>query len=286
MPCESYAIMIADSAVSVSTIHCRLLHRLARCDMTGCRVESRLISSWRRNFPPCWGSTWFNGTRSQREAMARLRGIKRNDRAGLLEAIQERFEQLAHGRKGIVIKQCSHPLPQQAFATQLRPHRLEQGAAQLLGLIHQKRQHHQDGKHHGEMLFAMTVVVLKVVALIFQGIERLIFNLPARPTTPHELIDVPLAYPQVCHPTKVLPLVLANLPILDEIDLYVRSRGIERHVVHKAKPMHHPGGAVVPLIIGDAPSFCGRLHLVEQIDMIPFFAPEDIVTSSVMQGFD
>src|SRR2546428_6298066 len=67
------------------------------------------------------------------------------------------------------------------------------------------------------------VVVLKVVALIFQGIERLIFNLPARPTTPHELIDVTLAYPQVCHPTKVLPLVLANLQIIDEIDPYVSS---------------------------------------------------------------
>src|SRR5919198_6520875 len=111
MPCESYAIMIADSAGSVSTIHCRLLHRLARCDMTGCLVESRRISSWRRNFPQCWGIAWFNGTRSQREPMARLRGINRNDGAGLLEAIQERFEQLAHGRKGIVIKQRSHPLP-------------------------------------------------------------------------------------------------------------------------------------------------------------------------------
>ena len=27
----------------------------------------------------------------------------------LLEAIQERFEQLAHGRQGIGIKQCAHP---------------------------------------------------------------------------------------------------------------------------------------------------------------------------------
>ena len=51
IPCESYATMVADSAVSVSTIHCRLLHRLAQCDMIGCLVESRLISSWRRNFP-------------------------------------------------------------------------------------------------------------------------------------------------------------------------------------------------------------------------------------------
>src|SRR5712671_4850741 len=170
MPCESYAIMIADSAVSVSTIHCRLLHRLTRCDMTGCLVESRLISSWRRNFPQCWGITWFNGTRSQREPMARLRGINRNDGAGLLQAIPERFEQLAHGRKGIVVKQGSHPLPEQALAAQLCPDSLEQGATQLLGLVYQERQHHQEGKHHSKMLLAMPVVVRKVVALVFQRI--------------------------------------------------------------------------------------------------------------------
>ena len=33
-----------------------------------------------------------------------LRGIDRNEGARLREAIQERFEQLAHGRQGIVIK--------------------------------------------------------------------------------------------------------------------------------------------------------------------------------------
>src|SRR5437667_1829087 len=90
--------------------------------------------------------------------------IKRNDGAGLLEAIQERFEQLAHGRKGIVVKQGSHPLPEHALAAQLRPYRLEQGATQLLGLVHQERQQHQYGKHHRKMLLAMPVVMLKVVA--------------------------------------------------------------------------------------------------------------------------
>ena len=48
---ESYATMVADSSVSVSTIHFRLLPRLSRFDMTGCLVESRLLSSLRRSFP-------------------------------------------------------------------------------------------------------------------------------------------------------------------------------------------------------------------------------------------
>src|SRR2546426_4525110 len=104
------------------------------------------------------------------------------------------------------------------------------------------------------MLLTMAVVVLKVVALIFQRIERFIFNLPPRPATAHELIDVTPAYPQVRHPTEVLHLVLADLPILDDIDPHVRSRCIERHVIDKPKPMYHTRSAVMPLIIGDAPS--------------------------------
>ena len=80
----------------------------------------------------------------------------------------------------------------------------------------------------------MPVVVLEVVALILQRVERLIFDLPACSTAPHEVKDIACAHPQVCDPAEVLDLVLANLPILDEVDPDVRSRSIERHVVHKA----------------------------------------------------
>ena len=62
--------------------------------------------------------------------------IRRNDGVGFLETIQERFEELVHGRQGLVIKKRAHPLPQQAFTPQLRPYRLEQRTTQLLGLIH------------------------------------------------------------------------------------------------------------------------------------------------------
>src|SRR5712671_1835659 len=126
------------------------------------------------------------------------------------------------------------------------------------------------------MLLAMSVVVLEVVALVLQGVERLIFDLPACPATPHELVDITLAYPQVRHPTAVLHLVRADLPVLDEIDPHVRSRSIKRHVIDKAKPMHNPGSAIMPLIIGDVARCCSHLHLLEQIGMIPFFHPEDV----------
>jgi hypothetical protein len=135
-------------------------------------------------------------------------------------------------------------------------------------LVHQKREHHDRGKHHGQVLLALAVVVLKGIALIFQRIERLMFNLPPRPATTHELLDVPLTHPPVRHPAAVLDHVLADLPILNEIDPHIRSRGIERYVVHKAKPMHHTRGTVMPLILGHAPGFLSRLYLFEEIRMV------------------
>ena len=50
--------------------------------------------------------------------------------------------------------------------------------------------------------------------------------------------------------------------------------------------MDHPCGAVVPLIIGDAPGVLRRLHLLEQIGMIAFFDPENIVQTVGVQGLD
>src|SRR6516225_8900869 len=105
-------------------------------------------------------------------------------------------------------------------------------------------------------------------------------------TTPHELVDVALAYAHVRHPTEVLHLLWAALPVLDAIDPHVCSRAIERHVVDKAKPMHQPSSAVMPLIVGDAPRCFGRLYLLEQIGVITLFDTENVVTPVVVQGLD
>src|SRR5882724_4051170 len=84
----------------------------------------------------------------------------------------------------------------------------------------------------------LPVVVLEVVALIFERIERLIFDLPPCPPTTHEGIDSTLGHPQIGHPTEVLHVVAADLPILDKIDQQLRVRGIEGNLIDKAKPMH------------------------------------------------
>ena len=64
----------------------------------------------------------------------------------------------------------------------------------------------------------MTKIVLEVVALVFQRVERLIFNAPPRSSAPHELIHRAFIDPQVGDPTKVLDLVLNLLPTLQEVD--------------------------------------------------------------------
>jgi hypothetical protein len=42
----------------------------------------------------------------------------------------------------------------------------------------------------------------------------------------------------------------------------------------------------MPVVIRHAPSVFGHLHLLEQIGMIAFFNPEDIVTIVIMEGLD
>ena len=156
--------------------------------------------------------------RGRRGNEGRFRGIKRHDGAGLLEAIPEGFEPLAHGRQGIVIKQRAHPLPQQALAAQLGPHRLEQGATPLRGLIHHERQPHQQGTPHRQVLLAMTIVVFEVIARVFERIARLVCDLPPRSSTPHEAKDVALGHAAVRDPTAMVHLVIAPLPGLDDLD--------------------------------------------------------------------
>src|SRR5215831_7636893 len=136
------------------------------------------------------------------------------------------------------------------------------------------------------MLLAMAVVVLKVIALIFQRIERLIFNFPSRPATAHEGINIACMYSQVRHPAEVLHLRIAYFPILEEIDPNVRLRSIEWHVIDKAKAMHETCRTLMPLIIGDAASLFGRLDLLEQIGMVAFFDPENIAEIMVVQDRD
>src|SRR6266446_2964010 len=87
-------------------------------------------------------------------------------------------------------------------------------------------------------------------------------------------------------PPEGLYLVSPYFPVLDKIDLHVRVRFIERHVIDKANPMHTTHGSVMPLVRCDTPGVLRRLYLREQIGMIAFFDPKHIAQMVVVQGLN
>ena len=64
----------------------------------------------------------------------------------------------------------------------------------------------------------VAVVVLEVIALIFEGIEGFILNLPPSATTSHQFKHIGCGDDQIGNPAKMLHLVAFNFPILDEVN--------------------------------------------------------------------
>jgi hypothetical protein len=98
---------------------------------------------------------------------ARLRRVLQH-RLLTRDAAHYRLVQLLHGAECERVKQVPQLFPERTFiAPPLLPGGLEQGTAQLLGLVHQEGEHHQQGQHHRQVLRAVSVVVFQVVTLIF-----------------------------------------------------------------------------------------------------------------------
>jgi len=249
-------------------------------------VARRPLSSLRRSFPKTMGYREVLWRRAVQEQRWTSGGIHRQERWELLQAVKQGCEALPHRLQGIIIKQRPHALPPQPLAAAFCPDGSEPRTAPLWRLVDHKRPPPHQGKPHGELLLAMAVGVLTVVALIFQGIARLIVNLPPRTATSHQAIHSALAHPQVCYPAQVLGLPMASLPIRNTIDPHVRVRGIERHLVDQAQPLPHPSGAVMALILRDAPSVLGCLPLGEEMGMIAFCDTENIMPPRRVQGLD
>jgi hypothetical protein len=204
-----------------------------------------------------------------------------------VQVLTEGFKEMAHGLKGIHIEVGSHLFPQQALAAPFRPRRLEQRTTQLLDVIHQKRQHHQRGKHHREVLIAVAKVVFERIALILQGVERFIFDAPASPRPPHALIHRAFVDPQIGDPAPMLDWAVSRrLPALDEIDPQVWMGGIERQVRDKTTPMVHFGFAIVTIIGGHTTGSLSLGNLLEQKGVVSFFDPSNVLQVVVLQRLD
>ena len=70
-------------------------------------------------------------------------------------------------------EQASDHSPQFRLRPQLLPDPAKQPAAQLLDLIDQEGQHHQQHQRRGQIPASVAVIVLEMIALILQGIGLL-----------------------------------------------------------------------------------------------------------------
>jgi hypothetical protein len=111
--------------------------------------------------------------------------VRSDDRGSQLESVEYRTVELLHGFELETVQERAHLLPGVlSWIRHFFENGLEEGATELLGLIDQESEHHDLHKVHAAVLFAEAEVVLAVVALVFQCVEGLIFDLPPNPR-PH-----------------------------------------------------------------------------------------------------
>lgn len=63
---------------------------------------------------------------------------------------------------------------------------LEFRAGHFLNLIHQKGQERQVSQVGRQVVLPVTIVMFNVVALVFQGVKRLVLNVPATAPSSHD----------------------------------------------------------------------------------------------------
>ena len=134
-----------------------------------------------------------------------------------LVAIEHRAPDIFHAIELQRGEQGAHLFPQTYAAPLLLQHSLKQAASQLLCLVDQESQHHEERKHHREMLVSMPEVVLERIALILERIEGFILHLPACPPAAHDGVDILFRDRQIRHPGEVARFLGADLPVLYEV---------------------------------------------------------------------
>lgn len=134
---------------------------------------------------------------------------------------------------------ASNLFPKGSLGLPFFPGGLEKRAAQLLNLVNQKGQHHKQDEHFAEMLLAQAEVMAELVALVLQGIERLVLYFPSGTGAAHKLVDILFGDVQIRNPAKMLPFAgfCVDLPIFDKGYPLILVRLVERGMIHDAETM-------------------------------------------------
>src|SRR5271168_4770321 len=96
---------------------------------------------------------WTDSERGAGPALASIR--RASDYVEFCKTGRERYaanqgrQQVRPGVEPEAAKEGANLFPEMALGPRLVPGRLEQRAAQLLRLIHQEGEHHQQSQHHG-----------------------------------------------------------------------------------------------------------------------------------------
>lgn len=125
-----------------------------------------------------------------------------------MDAIGKRGVDLFHRLDLVVVPQASLLLPEVALAALRLQACLEDPVRQLLDLIQEEGEHHQEGEDDAQILLPVSEVVLEMVALVLQCVEGLVLDPPAGSTRTHDPFDIPFAQPDVRHPGELARLSL------------------------------------------------------------------------------
>ena len=85
------------------------------------------------------------------------------------------------------------------------------------------------------MFLAQPEVVTQVVALVLQGVEGFVLDPPAGAAGTHDLVNVVRGNGDIRNPAETHQLILVvQLPVLQDVDHYVRSRLVKGEPVDEA----------------------------------------------------
>ncbi len=173
----------------------------------------------------------------------------------------------------------------QAFTTSFfLQNRLKKGVSELLYLVDQKGKHHQYGKVDGEVLFAMPVVMFKMIALIFEGVEGFIFNLPTRPSTFHYDADIPFFQGEIGNPAKMAYFVAVDFPVFQKVNQYILIALVQGNLIDKPIAMN---GISFSLFIHSCfVRFMRGVYIIEQTGVIALFDTQYKTKISRFECFD
>lgn len=138
------------------------------------------------------------------------------------------------------------------------------------------------------MLLAESKIMAKLVALILQGVECLILDLPPRAGTTHELENIVGGNIKVCNPAEMEVSFLLGviLPIFDKGDLEVLVALVERCVINDPKTVRYLAVFVFEHELDNLVVLCCLVNMLKKKFVITLFHAQNIVHVMLLQVFD